>query len=142
MNKHHKRRQAGRPEGRRDLIAGFDDPQAARRAADELTSSGFQTVRVDPMTQHPRMPSRDDDNAGYPDTFTGEGDPVARAGLIASTAVSGMAIESDPFSGRDSYDPFPGARYVLTVVIEAPRDKTPGLEAEAERIIKRHGGAL
>lgn len=130
----------GRSRGRRDLIAGFDDPLAARRAADELGRAGYDAVRVDPMTQHPRMPSRNEDNAGYPDTFTGEGDIVARSGLIASTAVSGMAVESDPFSDPDGYDPFPGSRYVLTVVIEGPENEVPGLAEKVGRIIRRHGG--
>jgi len=130
----------GPSRARRDIIAGFDDPLAARRAADELGRAGFRAVRVDPVTQHPRMPSRNEDNAGYPDTFTGESDIVARRGLIASTAVSGMAVESDPFADPDGHDPFPGSRYVLTVVIEGPEIKVPGLAEEAGRIIRRHGG--
>ncbi|MHB8927544.1 MAG: hypothetical protein ACYC9Q_07780 [Bacillota bacterium] len=50
------------------------------------------------------------------------------------------AVESDPFSDPDSYDPFPGSRYVLTVVIEGPENEVPGLAEKAGRIIRRHGG--
>ncbi len=130
----------GVPFRHREIIAAFDDPLAARRAADELDEAGFSPVRVDQMTQHPRMPSRNEANAGYPDTFTGESDPVARSGLIASTAVSGITSESDPFLGPGSYDPFPGGRYVLTVVLEGPNDKIPALSKEAGEIITRNGG--
>ncbi|HEY3315650.1 MAG TPA: hypothetical protein VGL40_10310 [Bacillota bacterium] len=127
--------------GYREIIAGFDDPLVVHRAAEALREAGFKTLRVDRLTQHPTMPSGDKDNAGYPATFTGESDRVARAGLIASTAVSGMAVESDPFLGPGSYDPFPGSRYVITVVIEAPEKEMPGLVDEAGAIIRSYGGS-
>lgn len=127
--------------GYREIIAGFDDPLVVHRAAEVLKEAGFTMLRVDRMTQHPRMPGSDEGNAGYPRTFTGESDKVARAGLIASTAVSGMAVESDPFLGPGSYDPFPGSRYVLTIVIEAPENQMPDLVDKAGQIIRHYGGA-